>query len=439
MFMNKIFADRIRLIGALKVACKEMENSCDSNDILNIKDSIVKIRSDVNDFLSISQKDKASVSYSKNSEDKLNNKNRIRTTLGKYIRRRIGKKPNAISDVALDLFIAKVKTIISIKEIDNQITIIKGKDIIEEYRKAGNSSHSCMTGSECEKVQLYALNSDKVSLVLHDKARALLWTTDDGTVVLDRVYPAQCHSVELIRKWADLKGFVKRTDPDRVIETGFLAKTTDEKTHTVTLKHRGIFPYMDTFVYAKLYDDYIVAKNDPNFGNITMHSVSGGYRTAKICFKCDCRVNNVDHVTANDGYVYCYACFDRMFFNCDYCGEHKMIEDGKNILPSGHCLCENCTESYTEKCKCCGMREYSDNMHYYENDGYYCWECYSENFINCFKCGERFKREDFIVNNICVNCFKYEKCEHCEVEIKDINQHVYIENGKIICIICGEE
>lgn len=434
--MNKIFADRIKLLSAIRIASGQMKEKFTDHKTNGIDDALVAIRANTNEFLSISQEDRGAVAYASKKEYVLDSERRTKTTLGRYIRRRIGIGKEAIPDNTLDMLSSIVKKIIVEKELDKHITVVKGKDILWHYRNA--KATSCMTGCECEKVELYSLNPNKVSLVLHEKARALLWTTDEGPIVLDRVYPAQCHSVNIIRSWAESKGYLVRSNPDRVVETGYIPEISSGQTLTVTLKHRNIFPYMDTFVYGKFGKNEIVAKNDPKFGNMIMHTTHGNYDRAKVCSRCECRVNNGDFTTGSDGNLYCYDCFDTMFFCCDCCGEHKIVEnDGRHILPSSYCLCEGCFAK-TDICKSCGVHEYHSHMALVGDD-YYCFECYVEKLLKCNKCNNRLPKEMFIIDEVCKNCFEYEKCGSCGDKITDIKANVFMENGNIICNNCGNE
>jgi len=440
--MNKIFADRIRLLSAMKTACKEMEadGAYSKEEIENIKTVIMAIRSNTDAFLSISQEDKNSVAYSKDKKGKLDTKKRVKTTLGRYIRRKLDMSSSQISDKTLDKLSAIVKRTILSKELDKQIQILKGKDIIEHYRNA--PAGSCMTGGECDKVEIYALNPDKVSLAVHDRARVLVWKTDEGDVVLDRVYPAQCHSVEILRKWAKAKGYVLRNNPDRVVDTGYVVELSNKKIMSVTLKHRDIFPYMDTFPYGKYDKKTIVAKNDPKFGNMIMHSTHGRYERAKVCMRCDARVNNGEYTTSSNGDIYCYECFDKFFFCCDYCGQHKVAEeDGKHILLSSYCLCEACynNDAFVKGCKHCGAKDYHTNLHLTEDGNYFCYECYVSYLVGCDKCRKRYEKNQMITDTCCKHCFEYETCGFCGVKIEDLKAKVYMEDGLIICNSCGVE
>lgn len=424
--------DRTLLLSAINNAIEELNSEKIPNKDLNnliLVESLINSDNDKN--LSISKNDTDKVSYSRKYGG--GNK-RISTTLARYIRRQLKMGVSDITDASLDAFIATVKKVIARKDIEKDIRIVTGPDVITEYRNADCNSHSCMTGSECEKVELYALNPDKVSLILYKNARALLWVCDDGTYVLDRIYPAQCHSIQIIRDWAESKGYVLRKNSDRVVETGEKAHLTDGKIHTVTLKHKDVYPYMDTFVYSKLVDGKLVAKNDPKFGNMILHNIYGGYEKAKVCYCCDCRITSGEYTVASDGNMYCYTCFDKNFFLCDCCGDYKVLDDNRNNLISGYCLCDNCI-SKAVTCKVCGRKDYPVHMADVFGE-HYCYECYVEALEGCGKCKKRFKKDYFVVEGICKDCFEFERCSHCEREIKE-KDSVFIENGKVICAFCG--
>jgi len=216
--MNKLLKDRVVLIRAMMTVVESLRLDCDSGQISILDNVIDKIRKDENQhFLSISQEVFMQVSYTRNSEFKYNTEKRIRCPLGRYIMRNFGIEKNELKDYVLNSFVQKVWALIQSSRIN--VIEVTGKKIIDHYNKFENSSvHSCMTGDNSCFTELYALNKDKVSLLLFDELRALLWKTDQGVMVLDRIYPSGHCKIETFRNWAKNKGYVLRKNPDRLVD-----------------------------------------------------------------------------------------------------------------------------------------------------------------------------------------------------------------------------
>jgi hypothetical protein len=126
--------------------------------------------------------------------------------------------------------------------------IVTGEDIRTYYNDNNYANNigwaSCMAYSHCyDYLQIYADNPDKISLVvsLDDEmvtGRALLWSQDDGTHYLDRIYANDDRHSQQFRD------FVATIHPD----------TMTRYASSVTLKSFdfGEYPYMDTFRYLNM-------------------------------------------------------------------------------------------------------------------------------------------------------------------------------------------
>lgn len=136
------------------------------------------------------------------------------------------------------------------------IEIVEGEDLIDGY----NITHSCMTRSPA--LQFYADNPEVVKLVkvLKDgqpHGRALLWTLEDDSLYLDRIYPNQGTHVEALLKHAAKQGW-------RTRENQSADRSVVQRNHAIPptklLKHpeddsakyqnsMGPLPFLDTFVF----------------------------------------------------------------------------------------------------------------------------------------------------------------------------------------------
>jgi len=257
--MSDITLDRAKLIRSLRKAAKRLEG----NEAEAFSRVLDDIRKDTKGhYLSYSQEQPAKVSYASRPEHKLDNAQRTRTTLGRYIRRHLGVSKDDLPDktlheVSREVFAHLVRGI-------QAISTISGDAITEAYRTAVGGV-SCMTGDDhCRYTELYALNPDVVSMVVYgdNQARALLWKTDQEAMVLDRVYPNDGVHVNVLRNWAAANGYVyccNNSLPD-----GDVALS-DGCQYTVTLKHNDTFPYIDTFCYGDIDGSTVRLSNDSEF------------------------------------------------------------------------------------------------------------------------------------------------------------------------------
>jgi len=363
MARHQITADRLRLFNAIKSAKKEFDDVSIINLLEDIKD---KIKQDSNShYLSISQDDFAKVSYAKSKKDKLNNEKRIKTTFGRYLRRNLNICKQELNDTNLSklsdyitLTIGQKKTDIK----DNQIKELKGDDIVDFYIKTDNTLHTCMTGKgKSDYVKFYALNPDKVSLIttMDNKARALLWITDNGEKVLDKIYPNFGSGYNKIKVWA----FINKIKKPKL-------------SHRITMKYKGYFPYLDCFKYGKI-DNIENARNrkkgtvvlscNEKYGNASFLNTIGSFLEVYRCEKCE---NKLDYygthtyIEKNRTIKVCSKCYKKYNTRCIYCNfyipnnrintinNHPVID---NFIVKGK-ICSSCItklNSYNSKCFIC--------------------------------------------------------------------------------------
>jgi len=177
-------------------------------------------------------------------------------------------------------------------------------DIKDAYRY---SPHTCMTGHRA--LEMYCANPDKVQVVsIYENAagewskdnppepdrmaygRCLLWQTDQGDKVLDRIYPADNgpHFAG-VAKWAKRNGIWYRKGTRPSPRNGYINPNGEdvgaqECEFTVTVKHAvpAIYPYMDTFafVYEIRPDQFTLAnRNKDRKAVARLQSPEGGAQT----------------------------------------------------------------------------------------------------------------------------------------------------------------
>jgi hypothetical protein len=158
------------------------------------------------------------------------------------------------------------------------VEILSGNDILYAYNsnnyyitKQCNLVGSCMS-NKFNYLKMYINNADTIKLVCIKTfnrviGRALLWTTNDGTQILDKQYVAEDW---LYQKYLDI-----------CKENGYLLYNQIEKNYDITVNLSEVeeFPYLDTFMYCK-YDKNENSKlsNYSPIGNyFIFRSTIGGY------------------------------------------------------------------------------------------------------------------------------------------------------------------
>lgn len=122
--------------------------------------------------------------------------------------------------------------------------LVDGEALWHTYR---DGPQSCMKGKKSQSM-LYWSNPDKVKILrIYDQGkftgRALVWLTDQGETVMDRVYPGNGTLAYAARAYAKSQGWNYKTF-DSVGED-----FAEKKPYTVTLKHvtNRRLPYLDSF------------------------------------------------------------------------------------------------------------------------------------------------------------------------------------------------
>lgn len=136
-----------------------------------------------------------------------------------------------------------------------QFKIVQGQDLLDVYRE--KYFGSCMHSSPGPR--LYRDNPDNVKmLTARDDdgelvARALVWHTDEGYTVLDRIYPSDggIHT-KAMRQYAIKHGWYYK-EKDGVGFPVLHPITGEPGRFTVTLHDTGYYPYMDTFLHVRMH------------------------------------------------------------------------------------------------------------------------------------------------------------------------------------------
>ena len=320
---------------------------------------------------------------------------RVQTTLSRFIRRRL-KIPASLLD---DKFIADLsaRALAELRDPGDFITVVAGDAIVEKFVNE-YGMHTCMTGDRAKDlVSMYGLNPKKISLVLFDdsniRARAILWTTDQGPRVLDRIYPNSGQHIRLMLKWAHNNNIIVRKHQGAPND----APTIEDKKFTITVKHAGTFPYLDTFNYGTVNEKESTAilcnRRQDNyrhtFGEQNGHY--GGQRDA-ICGNCEEYGHISDMYVAGTGTSYCHTCYFELYERCGHCeSEIPVDSDNATCVEDVGTVCHYCIEDYYFLCHSCEehfataseIRNWCS-----DSEKTYCDACVTDVAIYCDNCGE---------------------------------------------------
>lgn len=151
---------------------------------------------------------------------------------------------------------------------------VTGEAVVEAYRVG---PESCMKGKKAQ-LQVYVINPDKVSVLkIYENgeyiARALVWNTNDGRRLLDRVYPSGHRIGQTARLYAESQGWLTTTYDS----VGADIKNNEQV--SVTLKHptNRRLPYMDTVRFVE-------ASNDQHLTLSSQYRAADGNSRPSISF-----------------------------------------------------------------------------------------------------------------------------------------------------------
>lgn len=378
---------------------------------------ITRIRSMPEDYLAYSEDCPDKVSYAQKTENRYDGTRRVKTTLTRYIRRRLGMV-NTISDDMLDkvyrsVFAERIK----VAEADH-FRVVSGNKITEAYEQ-GIGYQSCMTGHNSQKVSLYAENPERVSMVIyHNMARALLWNCDDGIRVMDRIYPNDGPHIDVMRAWADDNSIAWRCHNSLDNEdVGF----SDKVSHIVTLKNDGdTYPYLDTFKYGYISGSKLVLCNydDRDDYPLLFNQTDGEYkdRDARCCAGCGGDLDDdYSHYVEGTGDI-CESCYDDNYSYCERC-EDDVPRDciqSVTVRRGTEYWCDRCVERHGYECSCCGT-VYSQNgviTETVDSERLFCEDCLDRLYY-CEDCGNAYEYSESVA--LCEDDKLY-YCEDCMPE-----------------------
>ena len=217
--------------------------------------------------------------------------------------------------------------------------ILRGESIYFAYKESPEAWNSCMKGRRY--VRWYSANPDSVALVkvclgnIYE-GRALLWTTEQGTKILDRVYPSDNGPQTLaLHRLCEDNGWDYKTrqgSDDCSLNSGIQDHKVKMSLAKCSQWNKSVgFPYLDTFKYTDNNpgsSEEVVLTLTPGAWRFTC--TGGGYdrysrrnspeeTVEEInCFECNEELDSESVSRGPDDEVYCDSCFGERFIEVDY-------------------------------------------------------------------------------------------------------------------------
>jgi hypothetical protein len=289
--MSIIISDELR-----KILLKIEDVSPVAKILVDGTDENIKTN-DIN-YLDISHTDPSKISYitsdriekireeyKDSSEEKIKNvliwkKKRYHTKPGKIVNK-ILKLENGDVERFANLYKGLVE------KRNTEVKIIEGSKIISYFHEAnyeertGTLGSSCMRYSQSQKLlDLYAYNECVKMVVIFSKkepnkivGRSLLWETEDGHKIMDRIYTTKEKYEVIFNEWAEENGYYRKLHNNWFDTIRFISpdgKQVEIETHVQLDQYKYMgFPYLDTFKWldyrnGKLYN-YLPDFNDKNY------------------------------------------------------------------------------------------------------------------------------------------------------------------------------
>jgi len=397
--MNKLLTDRVKLIRALQGCAYSQHLYCRTEDFL--RDIIKLIRADHKSFLSLSQDKDGRVSYSTKPGTKLDNKRRIRTSFGRYLRRQLKINHDTMTDK--DVAWIQSQIFARTADISGSVVLICGEEIREVY-DSGFGGYTCMSGEDYGKyTQLYADNPDVVAMIKFDngaRARALLWTTEDGAKVLDRIYPDDGGGhITAIRLWAEKQGYIIRGCNH--LPEGDTISLSDDSERQVVLRDSGVYPYLDTFCFGVVKKGRVHLSNVKKDGDHTFQGTDGKWLEGFECRDCGDEVGG-GSIYSRDGENYCEGCFNERFFFCVWCEEYHDVDSMVHCSESSEDYCDECADKELFRCHRC-EEWYKNGITAADTGNRYCKECADDKLTFCEECEYFYEKPMEEIKN-CLYC-----------------------------------
>ena len=275
----------------------------------------------------------------------------------------------------------------------------------ENHGESGTLGESCMK----DKGQLYQqLEDNNVEVVVARdeggrlKARALLWTFEDGLKFMDRKYYAKGRHGDLLVEHAKDQGWAyKSKDSYGSSEWGYYAPDSEYKeeikevlSYPFDLDVSGEMPFLDSFGWGD--GTNLTTKSLDTKLTLGFQNCRGQISGLPSCGCCGSGLEiGGDYRMLGSSHI-CPDCEDQHFRQCDTCGEDINSMNWYSPLV-GRYFC-NCDCAHThESCYACHECTNHTFNDYQDADGHqYCGYCNAEVLRPCATCGRLHRRRNRI-------------------------------------------
>jgi hypothetical protein len=197
--------------------------------------------------------------------------------IGRVIRALLTSAGESFEDKEIEDFVNAYKSSIDImNDAFLKFDVVEGRDIAywysnEHYEDGGRSTlgNSCMAEVDSSYFDIYVYNPSVCKLVIlysdsggqitdgkwksnKIRGRAILWTTDQGDIFMDRIYYNYESDVDLFKQYADKNDWwYKRSQDSDSHFTAQKGSQTKSPKYTVSLRisEFSFYPYVDTLTY----------------------------------------------------------------------------------------------------------------------------------------------------------------------------------------------
>lgn len=251
-------------------------------------------------YLNPSVEDAGKLSWSTNKKIQLysfDNDEQIYTNTDRRIRSKVGRTINKIfcsnflehlgvDNHDIDSFVRQLKCYKAVNDDVDQDECFQETTNFDYYGEVhtsydardgcGSLGESCMRHNNCVDDNFFEIYEDNnVKLLTHRNdngdidSRALIWTLDDGRVLMDRIYTDFDHKEQLFKSYASRHGYWYKKRQSYSDKTTFINKEGKEVYDEgifFKLRHGRSYdnvPYLDTLSYSFKHEDDYYLTNDP--------------------------------------------------------------------------------------------------------------------------------------------------------------------------------
>lgn len=247
------------------------------------------------------------------------------------------------------------------------------------HKSSGTIGSSCMLGKGNNYDALVYNTYDNQLQIAYYKigetlyGRALLWETDCGTKIMDRIYFDCDETLKGFQKWGLANGYLIREDY-YMFHSGKMGHTCYCDDYKISLKgslHDKRIPYMDTFKGYSEYNGYSLVNNTATDYELTRTNPYEVWDRCS-CVYCGDTYHNDDMYCTENGYMVCPGCLDEFY---------TYTHDTNNIIERDRCYFTEDTERFFECRDDLFYAEDTGNYFEKENNVYWCEQNYT--YVEC--------------------------------------------------------